>query len=234
MFSLSQYTAARTSAVMIDRSALGTIALTGADRRTFLHGLLTNDIAGLTPGKGTYAAYLTPQGRMISDMRVIETGSRILLGVEREVADGLARRLDSLIFSEDVQVVDVSREIEMIGVHGPSATVLTQRATGLPVDTLANQYDNVTSGNVTIVRDDALALAGFDIHLPSAEAHILREKLSDDLLTAPKQQSLVVFPIDHGLPARHNGRGKLLALNPRPTSDFAMKRAKHASAGQSA
>jgi hypothetical protein len=58
MFSLSQYTAARTSAMMIDRSALGTIALTGADRRTFLHALLTNDIAGLTPGKGTYAGIL--------------------------------------------------------------------------------------------------------------------------------------------------------------------------------
>jgi len=200
MFSLSQYTAARTSAVMIDRSALGTIALTGADRRTFLHSLLTNDIAGLTPGKGTYAAYLTPQGRMISDMRVIETGSRILLGVEREVADGLARRLDSLIFSEDVQVVDVSREIEMIGVHGPSAPVLTQRATGLPVDTLANQYDNVTSGNVTIVRDDALALAGFDIHLPSAEAHILREKLSDGGAVTASAETYETLRIEAGRP----------------------------------
>src|SRR5262245_38882706 len=144
MFSLSQYNAARTSAMMIDRPSLGTIALAGADRRTFLHALLTNDIASLTPGKGTYAAYLTPQGRMISDMRVIETRNRLLLGVEREVADALARRLESLIFSEDVQVVDASREIEIIGVHGPSAAALVQRATGLPVDSLVNQYDSAT------------------------------------------------------------------------------------------
>ena len=63
MFSLDQYRAAHNSAVMFDESAQGTIALTGADRASFLHGLLTNDIASLKPGTGTYAAYLTPQGR---------------------------------------------------------------------------------------------------------------------------------------------------------------------------
>ena len=53
-------------------------------------------------GLGVYAAYLTPQGRMISDMRVIETGSRMLLSVAREVAAPLADRFDKLVFSEDV------------------------------------------------------------------------------------------------------------------------------------
>ena len=104
MFSLDQYAAAHTSAVMSDDSTRGTIALSGADRRSFLHALLTNDVAALAKGSGVYAAYLTPQGRMISDMRVIETGDRVLLGVERPVAATLAERFDKLIFSEDVQV----------------------------------------------------------------------------------------------------------------------------------
>ena len=76
MFSLDQYTAAHERAALVDRSAQGKLALTGADRASFLHALLTNDIARLTAGAGTYAAYLTPQGRMISDMRVVETGPR--------------------------------------------------------------------------------------------------------------------------------------------------------------
>ena len=80
MFSLAQYNAAHTSAVMFDRLSQGTIALTGADRASFLHGLVTNDIARLTKGMGAYAAYLTPQGRMISDMLVIETGTRLSAG----------------------------------------------------------------------------------------------------------------------------------------------------------
>ena len=85
MFSLDQYHAAHHSAVLVDRSSQGTIALTGIDRASFLHALLTNDIAGLPMGQGVYAAYLTPQGRMISDMRVIETGNRMLLNVERHI-----------------------------------------------------------------------------------------------------------------------------------------------------
>src|SRR4029078_274964 len=106
MFSLDQYTAAREGAALIDRNAQGKIALTGSDRASFLHALLTNDIARLTPGTGTYAAYLTPQGRMINDVRVIETGDEILLGVEATVAPALAARLDALVFSEDAQVRD--------------------------------------------------------------------------------------------------------------------------------
>jgi folate-binding protein YgfZ len=105
-----------------------------------------------------------------------------------------------LIFSEDVQVVDVSREIEIIGVHGPSAPALTQRATGLPVDTLVNQYDNVTSGDTTIVRDDNLALAGFDIHVPSAEAHVLREKLSDGGAVSASAETYETLRIEAGRP----------------------------------
>src|SRR3954470_488358 len=106
MFSLDQYHAGRNGAALIDRSSQGKISITGADRATFLHSLLTNDIARLTPGTGTYAAYLTPQGRMISDVRVIERGGEMLLDVEPSLGDALAKRLDSLIFSEDVQVTN--------------------------------------------------------------------------------------------------------------------------------
>ena len=90
---------------MIERSSRGTIALTGADRASFLHALLTNDIAALPKGSGTYAAYLTPQGRMISDMRV-HRNRRVAccLAIEGFVAAPLAGRFDTLIFSEDVQV----------------------------------------------------------------------------------------------------------------------------------
>src|SRR5581483_2387590 len=105
MSSDGPYRAAHEGALVLDPGR-GVVVVAGSDRCSFLHALLSNDIARLTPGTGTYAAYLTPQGRMITDMRVIETGSEILLGVERDIAAGLAARLDKLVFSEDVQVRD--------------------------------------------------------------------------------------------------------------------------------
>jgi folate-binding protein YgfZ len=176
MFSDHQYNAAHNSAALIERSAQGTVTLTGADRASFLHALLTNDVAGLPKGRGVYAAYLTPQGRMISDMRVIETGSRMLLSVDRHVAAPLAERFDKLVFSEDVHAKDAS-DIAVLGVHGPSAARMIQHATGVSVADLQSQYDNITVESLTIVRDDALGVLGYDVYLPVSDRDAIRAKL---------------------------------------------------------
>lgn len=177
MFSRDQYDAAHDAAIVADGFSTGTIVFTGADRRSFLHALLTNDIARLTHGTGTYAAYLTPQGRMISDMRVIETGERMLLAVERSVAAALASRLDGLIFSEDVQVSDASLDWSVIAVHGPSAAATVERALDVPLSALMNAYDNISAGPITIVRDDYFGVPGFEIYVPANAGAALRERI---------------------------------------------------------
>ena len=79
MTSMPGYDAARSSAVVVDRSAEGRLRLTGADRVSWLQGLVTNDVAALQPGQGCYAAHLTPQGRMISDLRILATSEALLV-----------------------------------------------------------------------------------------------------------------------------------------------------------
>jgi folate-binding protein YgfZ len=108
MFSLDGYTAALANGGVVRRADRGVLAVAGADRAAWLQGLLTNDIGSLKDGESRYAAYLTPQGRMISDMNVIERGGRILLDVPEPLAASLRDRLDGLIFSEDVQVTNES------------------------------------------------------------------------------------------------------------------------------
>ena len=65
---------------------------------------MTNDIEALSAGQGCYAALLTAQGRMVSDMRVSELGDRILVDLPAVTADGVRQRLADFIFSEDVEV----------------------------------------------------------------------------------------------------------------------------------
>src|SRR5690349_17934715 len=43
------------------------IAVGGPEARSFLQGLITSDIEKLEPGKGLYAALLTPQGKILLD-----------------------------------------------------------------------------------------------------------------------------------------------------------------------
>jgi folate-binding protein YgfZ len=115
------YEAAREAAAVFDRSFRGKIAVAGADRRTYLHAMLTNDVALLAPGSGCYAAYLTPQGRMIADMSVLELGDLVLLDLDPSTTAAVLQRLDQFIFSEDVKLGDVTEAFGRLTVAGPLA-----------------------------------------------------------------------------------------------------------------
>ena len=118
---LEQYQALRQSAGIVDRSERGRLWLTGSDRRSYLQGLLSNDIAALGAGDGCYATYLTAQGRMIADMRVFELGDALLVDLDGSLARLVADRWSQFIFSEDAQIQDISPSTAEIGVYGPRA-----------------------------------------------------------------------------------------------------------------
>ena len=123
----SSYDAARRAAALIDVSARGRILVGGDDRASYLQGLLTNDIEALSSGDGCYAAYLTPQGRLIADMQVLDLGAELLLDVHPTVTAMLLDRLRELVFTEDVTVEDRSTRWAALGVHGPeSARIVSE------------------------------------------------------------------------------------------------------------
>jgi tRNA-modifying protein YgfZ len=108
MFNLEGYQAVHARGGVVRRTDRRVLAVSGADRAAWLQGLVTNDVQGLADGDRCYAAYLTPQGRMITDMHVFASGDRLLLDVPAPLASGLRERLDGLIFSEDVRITDES------------------------------------------------------------------------------------------------------------------------------
>src|SRR5262249_41314357 len=129
--------AARGRAAWLDRDARGRIVVTGPDRASYLHGLLTNDIAALEPGRGCYAAYLTPQGRMIADLYVYELGDAILLTVPREQTSFVLEKLDQFVFSEEVQLGDASGAFRTLAVVGPESAGIVSSLTGVAQDELS-------------------------------------------------------------------------------------------------
>src|SRR5579862_3848569 len=77
-------------AVLSDRAI---IAVSGPDTRTFLQGLITNDINSLGPDMPLYAALLTPQGKILFDFLLYERDGAILLDCSRVTAEALQKRL---------------------------------------------------------------------------------------------------------------------------------------------
>ena len=84
------------------------IALQGADRVTFLNGLVSNDVALATPGRAVWAALLTAQGKWLADFFILAETSRLLLDCEAAQADMLAARLNRYRLRADVTLERIS------------------------------------------------------------------------------------------------------------------------------
>ena len=74
----------------------GVLAVSGADNRVFLQGLVSNDIDKVGPARARYAALLTAQGKYLHDFMTIEAGEAIWLEAEAGRLGDLKRRLSTL------------------------------------------------------------------------------------------------------------------------------------------
>ena len=187
MISHDHYDALRKGAGLFDRRSRGRLELIGADRRSYLQGLLTNDIEALSAGRGCYAALLTAQGRMVSDMRVSELGDRILVDLPEATAEAVRQRLADFIFSEDVEVRDARADLAHLGVYGPKASAILESVLTspgpdslqqLPLD--ANQQLRFGERPAVVVKSDDYGVEGFEIFIGVADI----AKLADAIRAA--------------------------------------------------
>lgn len=75
------------------RSDRAVISVRGAGALAFLHNLLTCDVAGLGKGAAAYGALLSPQGKILHDMFVFNTGDAVLIDCALEQRAWLVQKL---------------------------------------------------------------------------------------------------------------------------------------------
>ena len=73
--------------------ARAVIAVQGPDAGHFLQNLLTADVEHLEPGSATYAALLSPQGKILFDMLVVRAEDGFLIDCAQSMAAGMVQRL---------------------------------------------------------------------------------------------------------------------------------------------
>jgi tRNA-modifying protein YgfZ len=102
------------AALLPDR---GVVKVAGDDARKFLNGLVTSDIAKVTPEAASFTALLTPQGKIIVDFILAEAppadGGGFFLDCPRALAPTLLQRLNFYKLRAKVMVEDLS---EILGV----------------------------------------------------------------------------------------------------------------------
>jgi folate-binding protein YgfZ len=154
----------------IDKRRRGRLRFDGRDAAAFLHALVSHDVESLQAGHGVYATYLTPQGRMLADLRIHHRGDHLLVDVPPGLAESLAQRLDASIFTEDVRVSNASESIAELAVVGESAAAATANALGIDLERVAGLalWAQAASGDAVAVRTDDVAAPSFDIFVPTA------------------------------------------------------------------
>jgi folate-binding protein YgfZ len=125
---------------LLERSERGKLALTGAGAAEFLNGQVTNDIARLRPGEGCYAAFLTPKGKMLGDLRVLACGPpdaagdapeavcELLLDTERVALQALFDMIRRYRIGYDVQLHKRTLECSLLSLIGPRARAIAAAA----------------------------------------------------------------------------------------------------------
>jgi folate-binding protein YgfZ len=71
----------------------GILAVSGADRRSFLQGLVSNDVEKVSEVEARYAALLTAQGKYLHDFMMVEFDGAVWLEAEAARLSDLKRKL---------------------------------------------------------------------------------------------------------------------------------------------
>jgi hypothetical protein len=95
----------------------GLVRVSGADRVSFLQGLVSNDVTGALP---VWAALLTPQGKWLHDFFVVPDGESLLLECEAARAEDLAARLRRFRLRAKVEISVVATAHVVAGWHDAS------------------------------------------------------------------------------------------------------------------
>ena len=148
-----------TSVFLADR---GVLRVSGEDARTFLQGLVSNDVLRVTPDRAIWAAFLTPQGRYLHDFFLCQIGGALILEGEVARLPELKRKLSMYKLRSRVTIDEPDLSLAVWALIGDGAAAAIGVPTGDPGSAIS------VNGGVVFV-DPRTAACGLRAVLPKDE-----------------------------------------------------------------
>jgi folate-binding protein YgfZ len=214
---------------LVDRSERGKLALTGAGAVEFLNGQVTNELLGMKPGEGCYAAFLTHKGKMLGDLRILVVGAsaegahfegtaadgapegrrpiELLLDTERTALQSLFDMIRRFKVGYEVELRKRTLECSMLSLIGPSSDEIAtkafeprSRSGSDPVDLPEREDSHVlVSLEQTPVRL-IRTYVGIDALLDSSDAETVRSALQAAGAVGVSEAAAEIVRVEHGRP----------------------------------
>jgi folate-binding protein YgfZ len=197
----AEYRVMREGAGVIDRSMLGKVTVTGRDRQAFLQGMLTNDVKGLTAGKGTGAAFLDALGKVIVLLSVYALDDRLLIELPPSLTEKTLERLDHFLISEKVYFEPADSAFAIIAVQGPAAGDLLSRLAGRTLDLAPYEHAEVVIAGepVRVIHRREGGVTGFHCWTAAAHGAALWAAIAD-VAVPVGMQALDTLRVEAGIP----------------------------------
>ena len=208
--------------LLFDLGTRGAVLLTGKDRASFLHGLVTNDIRRLTTGTGCAAAFLTPKGKMLADCVVLCEEECLEIDCEPELGKKIEDLLRKYLVFNDVTIANETANIAVFHLTaeapGSGAEDLLRRGMGfesglaMPESPHAHRAvafpfkENPRAAEVgsvpslRIVCENRTGVPGYDVRVPSSRSEEIRNALVSVGATLESPDHLEALRIGAGIP----------------------------------
>jgi folate-binding protein YgfZ len=187
----SEYRTITEGCGLLDRSERGKLALSGTEAKVFIQGQVTNDVEALSPGSGCYAAFLTPKGKMLGDVRILDAGDELLLDTERGALQSLFNMIRRFSVGYDVQLHKRTLERALVSLIGP--------AQFLDVPPAEHSHAIAAIGDIAVraIRTDV----GIDLLCETGDAAGLRDALQSEAGVVPiSEEAAEILRVENGRP----------------------------------
>lgn len=206
----SEHLSCRESAAAIDLSHRGSLRFDGPDAEEFLHRMLSSRVRELKPGEGAYNAFLTRQGKFISDLYLYKHEDFFTATVAPGMAGVFVDEISKFIIMDQVEAANETEGSFRIGLFGPESRKIIERARG--VEPSLEEHGHSTCGDAAIARELWTGEDGYLLTGPRAEAEAVWQSLLDAGANRAGVAAFESLTLEAGVPLF--GKDMTSAVNP--------------------
>jgi folate-binding protein YgfZ len=181
---------------LFDRSDRGKLALSGGEAAAFLQGQVTNDVEALAPGAGCYAAFLTPKGKMLGDLRILAAENELLLDTERVALQALFNLVRRGLIGYQAELHKRTLERGLLSLIGPRSVTVTGLQDLNEVPEHSHLAARIGEVDVRAIRTDV----GIDLLCDAAQLPALRASLTELGAAAVGEDAVECLRVEQGRP----------------------------------
>ncbi len=197
-----QYRAVLESAGLLDCSGRGKVRVTGPDRVSFLHAMISNDVQELAEDAGRYATLLTANGRIVADFYFYKLAEEILVDLEGELAARFVTTLEKFVIMDDVTLEDAGGRWGHLSLQGPASLDVFGKAAGTepPAAELSVARFDFGGASWLAVRKGFLHGVGVEILGPPDALSGLHGALLDEGALPVGKEVAEILRVERGIP----------------------------------